>query len=332
MSELKGEAIRVTLLGFTFNCLLGLLQYFAGDYCKSAALTSDAIHTLTDSLSDIITLCVVQLAVGPPTASFPFGRGKMDSFAALGVSGVMMTTGFSAMRFSAGLLWEAMDASPLEADDHGHSHNSHSSHSHNQGHSHSHVGSIIEDGHVNKVAVGTCLVTIAGKELLYHVTRHAADRLHSSVLLANAWHHRSDALSSAVVLLGVLGRMFVHSAFDPVAGALVSTVILRIAWGIGRRSVSELLDMQMSKDDLEGFAEAVKVALTKVSPLQGVQLQRLIGRRSGPDVHLEALLAAQRDWKEITARQLVQMEASLLSELHLSGHRMVRSLRVLPQL
>ena len=331
MSELKGEAIKVTLLGFSFNCLLGSLQFFAGDYCKSAALTSDAVHTLTDSLADIITLCVVQLAIGPPTAQFPFGRGKLDSLAALGVSGIMMTTGFSAMRFSASLFLEAMgEANAGDSGSLSESHEDHS-HGHSHGHAHAHgVSSIFEDGHVNAVAVGTCLATIAGKEGLYHITRRAADRLHSSVLLANAWHHRSDALSSGFVLLGVLGRMFVHSALDPVAGAVVSAVIIRIAWGIGRRSISELLDMQLPKQDLQDLNEALKKALTTV--LLPVELQQLVGRRSGPDVHLEALVATSGDWRQISAQQLAQLETALLSELHLGGHRTVRSLRIVPRL
>ena len=332
MSELKGEAIKVTLLGFSFNCLLGVLQYFAGNYCKSAALTSDAIHTLTDSLSDIITLCVVQLAIGPATPHFPFGRGKLDSLAALGVSGIMMGTGISAMRFSSTLFLEAMAMGDLGSDEHqGHG----DSHSHGHSHVHSHglPSPILENGHVNEVAVGTCLATIAGKEALYHITRRAADRLHSSVLLANAWHHRSDALSSGLVLLGVLGRMFVHSAFDPVAGALVSTVIIRIAFGIGRRSVAELLDMQLPRQDLQELNEALKAALTKVQAQEeppSVEVQQLVGRRAGPDVHLEALLTSS-DWRAISAQQLAQLETSLLSELHLGGHR-IRSLRVVPRL
>ncbi|CAE7311623.1 MTPC1 [Symbiodinium microadriaticum] len=329
MSELKGEAIKVTLLGFTFNCLLGVLQYFAGNYCNSAALTSDAIHTLTDSLSDIITLCVVQLAIGPATPSFPFGRGKLDSLAALGVSGIMMGTGISAMRFSTTLFLEAMG--DLGGDEH-HGAGAHNdSHGHSHVHGHGHSSPILENGHVNEVAVGTCLVTIAGKEALYHITRRAADRLHSSVLLANAWHHRSDALSSGLVLLGVLGRMFVHSAFDPVAGALVSTVIIRVAFGIGRRSVAELLDMQLPKHELQELKEALKAAAAALEPRQPpVEVQQLLGRRAGPDVHLEALLTS--DWRAMSAQQLAQLETSLLSELHLGGHRMVRSLRVVPRL
>lgn len=66
---------------------------------------------------------------------------------------------------------------------------------------------------------------------------------------AEAWHHRSDAFSSMLVLLGVLCRVFVHSAFDPIAGAFLSSVILRVSWGIGRRAVSELLDMQLPEQE-----------------------------------------------------------------------------------
>ena len=306
---------------------------------------------MEDTLSDIITLCVVQTAIGPATTHFPFGRGKLDSLAAFGVSGIMMATGFQAMRFSSSLFLDAMGLEAMglqdtmgdagakedvasashEESEHGHGHTGLAGHGHSHGHAHSHT--ILEDGHVNEVAVGTCFLMIAGKEGLYHITRRAADRLGSSVLLANAWHHRSDALSSFFVLLGVLGRMFVHSAFDPIAGAVVSAVIIRIAWGIGRRSITELLDMQLPKQDLQDLNDALTQALAKVAKVPlSVEVQQLVGRRSGPDVHLEALLATSGDWREMSVQQLAQLETSLLSELHLGGHRMVRSLRVVPRL
>ena len=116
-----------------------------------------------------------------------------------------------------------------------------------------------------------CLKTLLkGKEGLYHITRRAAERLNSSVLLANAWHHRSDALSSALVLLGVLCRVFVHSAFDPIAGAVLSSIILRVAYGIGHRAVSELLDMQLPKQVCE-----------REEPFKNAGLRRFVPRGAG---------------------------------------------------
>ncbi|CAJ1327062.1 unnamed protein product, partial [Effrenium voratum] len=289
LADMKGDAIRVTLLGFGCNCFLGGLQWLAGSYCHSAALTSDAVHTLTDSLSDIITLGVVQVAMKPPSPGWPYGRGKLDSLAALGVSGIMMTTGMSAMRLSATLLQEALMEESLPDTSHDHSH------SHGHGHVHSHgSGSLFQDGHMNAMAVGTCLVTIGSKEGLYRVTRAAAERLHSSVLLANAWHHRSDALTSGMVLLGVLGRVFVHNALDPAAGCVLSAIILRISWGIGRRAVMELLDMQLPQPDLEKFRDSLEAGLE--GPAQSsldarFRLEHLHGRRAGPEVHLELLLS-----------------------------------------
>eukprot|EP00913_Durusdinium_trenchii_P017354 g16320.t1 len=159
---MKGEAMRVTLLGLGCNLFLGGLQLISGSYFPH----------LQDSFADLITLGVVQLTL--------------------------------------------------------------------------HILSQLpQDGRVNQIAVGACLLTIASKEGLYRITRRAAERLNSSVLLANAWHHRSDAMSSGMVLIGVLCRVFVHSAFDPMAGAVMSSIILRISWGIGRRAIAELLDMQL---------------------------------------------------------------------------------------
>ncbi|CAK9095206.1 Mitochondrial metal transporter 2, partial [Durusdinium trenchii] len=323
LAEMKGEAMRVTLLGLGCNLFLGGLQLISGSYCHSAALTSDAWHTLTDSFADLITLGVVQLTLRPPGPSFPFGRGKMDSLAALGVSGIMATTGVSTMRFSGETLAEALALGMEEMG------NDHGGHSHSHGHLHSHgADSLFEDGRVNQIAVGACLLTIASKEGLYRITRRAAERLNSSVLLANAWHHRSDAMSSGMVLIGVLCRVFVHSAFDPMAGAVMSSIILRISWGIGRRAIAELLDMQLPPTDLTLFKDSLKDALQKAAPR--LQLASLHGRRAGPEVHLVAALtpASQGAVSALTAAELMQLDKSLLSELHLGGHRTVRSLRL----
>jgi len=331
LAEMKGEAMRVALLGLGCNLFLGGLQLFSGNYCHSAALTSDAWHTLTDSFADLITLGVVQLTLRPPGPNFPFGRGKLDSFAALGVSGIMVTTGISTMQMSGSLLLEALGEGNI-SEDLGHSHGGHGGHGSHGGHSHLHshgAEKIFEDGHVNAVAVGACLLTIASKEVLYRITRRAAERLNSSVLLANAWHHRSDAMSSGFVLLGVLCRVFVHSAFDPVAGAFLSSIILRISWGIGRRAVMELLDMQLPQPDLQDLETALTDALKKAGPqLPQLRLQQLKGRRAGPEVHLEAVLDKKGDTSgRMSAEELMQLEKSLLSELHLGGHRTVWSLR-----
>lgn len=325
LAEMKGEAMRVALLGLGCNLFLGGLQLFSGNYCNSAALTSDAWHTLTDSFADLITLGVVQLTLKPPGANFPFGRGKLDSLAALGVSGIMVTTGISTMRMSATLLSEALGVESMQ--DHGEDgHHGHEDHGHSHLHIHSHGSeNLMQDGHVNAVAVGACLLTIASKEALYRITRRAAERLNSSVLLANAWHHRSDAMSSGFVLVGVLCRVFVHSAFDPVAGAFLSSIILRISWGIGRRAIGELLDMQMPKADLQPLENALLQALEARHDLR---LAHLKGRRAGPEVHLEAILdQLPGHHGQMTAEELMQLEKSLLSELHLGGHRTVWSLR-----
>ena len=91
--------------------------------------------------------------------------------------------------------------------------------------------------------------------------------------------------------------------------------------------------MQLPRQDLQELNEALKAALTKVQAQEeppSVEVQQLVGRRAGPDVHLEALLTSS-DWRAISAQQLAQLETSLLSELHLGGHR-IRSLRVVPRL
>lgn len=249
----------------------------------------------------------------------------------------MLGGGATAMVHALQLLSETLDfqlwpwlASAGEA---AHEHHAACDHGHGHGHSNSHghahgADNLLENGRISFLALGTCLLTMVCKEGLFHVTRRVAERFGSSVLMANAWHHRTDAMSSGFVLVGLLGRVFVHSSCDPIAGAVVAAIILRVSVGICRRAAFELLDAQLpdkTRTDLRPVLEDALRLAASGNPIwnrQGVSILGFNGRRAGPDLHLMVdlrLAGGQSAWAQVSALELSQMEAALLGKLQASG-------------
>jgi len=195
---------------------------------------------------------------------------------------------------------------------------------------------LIEDGQLSTIAVGICALSIGIKEGLYRMTRRVAEQMGSNVLMANAWHHRADALGSSFALTGVLGRVFLHSAFDPLAGAIVAGVIVKVSIDIFRRALEELLDTQLddpTRHKLNIAVESVLRELSMAEPWNGIgpTVQHLGGRRAGPDLHLQvelALTTGPSAWDTVSARQVVAAEAALRDAIQARGLGAVRDIRI----
>lgn len=166
---------------------------------------ADAVHSLSDLLSDGVTLYTMELSRRPHDTTQPYGYGRVETMGALAVSSLLVATG-------AGIGLHSLDTLRALA-----------------------AGQLTLDGPM-WVAVGAAALSLVAKEALYHVTRRAGERAHSKVMLANAWHHRSDAASSAIAIVGASGSMVGGGAvmLDPVAGMLVSALIINTGCQIGR--------------------------------------------------------------------------------------------------
>jgi len=166
---------------------------------------ADGVHSLSDLLSDGVTLYTMDLSRRPQDATQPYGYGRMETMGTLGVSTLLVATG-------AGIGLHSLETFRALA-----------------------AAELSLDGPM-WVAVGAAAVSLVAKEALYHVTRRAGERANSKVMLANAWHHRSDAASSAIAIVGASGAMVGGGAvmLDPLAGMLVSALIIHTGWQIGR--------------------------------------------------------------------------------------------------
>ena len=208
--------VRVTLAGSAVNALLASGKLAAGVFGRSAALVADAAHSLSDLATDFAVLLFVRVSVRPPDEDHDFGHGKFETFAtflvALALFGVAAGIAWDAARRLADVLRGAHAAPPAP------------------------------------IALVAAAVSIAAKEILYRVTRREGERLRAPAVVANAWHHRSDAFSSVGALAGVaLARLPFRGAvaLDPAAALAVAALVALCAWRIAAPAVGELLEKSL---------------------------------------------------------------------------------------
>lgn len=239
---LRNPAIRITWIGLLVNLSMAVGKGIGGVVFHSQALLADAIHALSDLVSDFLTLATVSVASSPPSKFFPNGYGKIETLGSLGVSALLILAGVS-------VGWSGLIslAQQLLGDSHivqilisffGHGH----SHSHVGGAEagHSHVG---ESQMVDLNAMWLALASIGVKEWLFRATMKVANKTGSTVLVANAWHHRVDSLTSIVAVCTIGGSYALGlSWLDAFGGLLVSSVIIQAGLKNGKAAALELAD------------------------------------------------------------------------------------------
>ena len=251
---------RVTWVGLAANLLLAGVKLAAGLLGGSQAVVADAVHSLSDCVTDLAILIGVRYWSRPPDAEHPYGHRRIETL-------VTAFVGLALAGVAVGLAWEAVDA-------------------------------LIVGGHEapGPIALGAAVLSIALKEVLYHWTKAAGVRVRSSALKANAWHHRSDALSSIPAALAVGAALIDPSlAFlDSVGAIAVAAFILFAAWKIVAPALDQLIDRGASP---EVAAEIARIASTVpgVREVHGIRT-----RHSGLGLHVD-LHALVED--ELTVQQ-----------------------------
>lgn len=241
---------RVTLVGMTVNIVLVIAQIIGGIITASQALIADAIHTLSDLVSDVVVLFAAHHAGKDADANHPYGHGRIETLATVIIG--LLLGGVAVAIFTQA--WERLFGSaPLVTP--------------------------------NVWAMGFAALAIIGKEGLYHYTMHVAKRIHSPLLKANAWHHRSDAFSSVVVLLAVGGAQLGLPWLDAVAAMLVAVMIFYMAIQLILESTSELVDTGLEQSEVE----TIRQFICAIDGVENVHLLRTrrMGGRVLADVHLQ---------------------------------------------
>ena len=242
---------RVTFAGILANVLIAAAKAVAGVMSSSQALVADAVHSASDLVTDLVVVFSVRYWVAPADEDHPYGHGKIEAFVTLVISAALVFAAWELARNAVlSLVRGNSDAMP------------------------------------GVVALAVALGSIVLKEIVFVATRAVARRVKSTALEANAWHHRSDALSSIPVAAAVaVVWLFPALWWVDAAGALVvSAFVLHVAWKLAKPALQELTDAQIGSK-----ADAVAAVARGVAGVKGVHKQR--ARRYGAsfqaDIHVQ---------------------------------------------
>jgi cation diffusion facilitator family transporter len=252
MTEDKNVARQITVAGLIVNLLLSVLKFVLGILGHSQAVVADAVHSLSDMLTDLLVLFGLKFWRAPADEQHPYGHQRIETVITLVISMLLTLVAFE-------IGWNAIER----------------------------LGAPATSAPLTFAILGP-LVSIISKEILFRKTRSVGKRIHSSALIANARHHRSDALSSIPALIAVLAASLdpQWAFLDSVGAVIVALLILKVVWEIAAPALSELSERGADNED-------VRVIATLAESVEGVcSIHRLRTRRLGAGwfVDLHALV------------------------------------------
>ncbi|OTB20513.1 hypothetical protein K445DRAFT_51869 [Daldinia sp. EC12] len=322
-SQNKNDAgVRITRIGLYSNLGMAVAKGAGGYLFNSKAMIADAIHSLTDLASDILTLATISWSLKPPTDKYPAGFGKVESLGSLGVSSMLLFGGLymgygSLLTLYGHFFLDPAAAAELLAHAHTHSHS----------HGHEHGADVVPSLHAAWLAAGT----VAVKEWLYHATMKVARERKSSVLASNAVHHRVDSLTGIVTLAVVLGANFVENAawLDPVGGLLISLMVVKAGVENTMAAFLELADKTIDDEVKASVRKHAQRAFSDIPEGHEIELRGVTGVKSGQNYLVDLEVAVPGSW---TVEALSETEGQIrtLVGSKVRGVRRVR-VRFLPK-
>ena len=240
------EVRKVTLIGSIIDLALGVVKIIVGWLANSQALIADGIHSFSDLFTDFFVLYAAKHSQKEADEEHPYGHGRIETLATVGL-GVTLTL------IACGIAYDALRR--LNTPE-----------------------TLAEPG---VLALIIAIISILSKEWVYHYTVAAARRLRSDMLMANAWHSRSDAISSIVVMLGIAGAMHGYPYLDAVAAVAVAVMIAKIGINLVRSSSQELIDRALDKDEIN----AIRAHIFDVKGVRSIHMLR--SRKSAGDAFVD---------------------------------------------
>ena len=250
------EVYKVTAVGSAVNIILTAFKFVAGILGRSSAMVADAVHSLSDLLTDVIIVVFVKTASKPVDRTHEYGHGKFETLATLIIGCILILVGI-------GIMVEGVKD----------------------------CIAFFQDGAGERprmIALIAAVLSIVLKEGVFRYTLSRGRKINSPILIANAWHHRSDAFSSIATLVGVAGAMFLGEKgmiLDPLAAILVSFYICKSGYEVVRPSVDELLEKSLPPET----EKEIRKILSSVPGIEGVHKlkTRRIGNKIAIEVHTE---------------------------------------------
>lgn len=249
-AERIAAATRSTWVSVAVNLLLTLLQIMAGLFSKSQGLIADGIHSLSDLVADFVVLLAGHHSRKDADADHPYGHHRFETAASLVLGLLLLAVGL-------GMLGSAVHK--LESPE------------------------TVQPVHV--LALWVAGGALVSKELLFRYMLAVAKRVKSSMLVANAWHARSDAASSLVVGIGIVGNLAGYPILDPIAALIVGAMVTKMGWGFGWEALHDLMDRAVDEEEVT----AIRQTLLDTPGVEGVHdvRTRKMGDMIVVDAHLE---------------------------------------------
>lgn len=246
------QIYRVTILGMFVNMVLFIFKLVAGIFGRSGAMIADAVHSASDFATDIVVLAFVQISAKPRDDDHKWGHGKYETLASLIIGVALFAVGVEILVDSAEKIVAVAAGKELPRP--------------------------------GVIAIVAAAMSIVVKEALYQYTMRVGKRLDSPSVVANAWHHRSDALSSIGALLGIGAAYFLGEKWriaDPIAAIVVAALIVKVAYDLCRTALAELLEKSLPKDVEDDILSIIAATPNVHKP------HNLRTRRIGSDIAIE---------------------------------------------
>jgi cation diffusion facilitator family transporter len=287
-AERAAAAARSTWVSVGVNIVLSTLQILVGTLSKSQGLVADGIHSLSDLVSDFVVLFANRHSQADPDEEHPYGHLRFETGASLALGLILLGVGFSMVGSAGHKLQDPDSIAKVEI-----------------------------------TALYVAVAALAAKETLFRYMLRVAKRVKSSMLVANAWHARSDAASSLVVAAGIVGNLLGHPIFDPIAALIVGFLIARMGWTFGWGALNDLMDKSIDEEEVA----AIRRTLAETPGVAGVHdvRTRKMGDMIAVDAHIEVpahLTVEQGHDIAVVARQQVMQRHRVLNVMtHVDPYR-----------
>lgn len=292
-NDRERKITRVTLWGAVSNLLLSAVKLTAGIVGRSSAMVADAVHSLSDLVTDVIVIVMVRLSARGRDKDHDYGHGKYEPLATAAISLILLVVGAELMSGGVRKIMFIMNG-----------------------------GEVPTPGYI---ALAAAVLSIAVKEFLYRWNVKVGRELDSTAMVANAWHHRSDALSSVGSAIGVGGAVFIGGKWiilDPLVACVISVVIAVVAVRMMVPAIRELTDTSLP-DDVEERIVSIMAAVPGVDDVHDLKT-----RRNGPDYIIAAHIVVDPDMSVREAHDIsVEAEKEIKNEF---GPKVQVSLHIEP--
>ena len=274
------EIRKITLWGTAVNLLLTVFKIVAGVLGRSAAMIADGVHSLSDLLSDIVVLIFTHISSKGKDRDHSFGHGKFETLATLIVSTILVAAGANLMANGVSSIIGVFNGEVIP-----------------------------KPGYIALIAAA---ISIIAKEILYHATVKIGREQSSNVVIANAWHHGSDAFSSIGSLVSICGAIFLGDRWtilDPLASCIISVVIVVVAVRMAIPSLAELLETSLP-EEIEQDIKTIAMSINGVD-----DIHELKTRRNGISFIIDAHIAVNPNLSIVEAHDIAtNVEEALMAK------------------